>query len=129
MSEKQQDRGTNTERKCGGFWVFFPFFDLKFIILTISHRWLYPGTVEVLRNGSWKSCLSYKFGTEEELDRREETLESGQQIEALFCELPSNILSCSPNLPRIRILADNYDFIVACHDSRGFCELRCNSLC
>ena len=51
------------------------------------------------------------------MDRLEALLESGQQIHALFCELPSNITLASPNLRRIRALADQYGFVVACDDT------------
>ncbi|QMW33008.1 hypothetical protein G4B84_008439, partial [Aspergillus flavus NRRL3357] len=81
------------------------------------YGWLYPETVDVVRRGTWAECLSYKYGTEEELDRLEALLQSGQQIRALFCELPSNITLASPNLCRIRALADIYGFVVACDDT------------
>jgi cystathionine beta-lyase/cystathionine gamma-synthase len=69
-----------------------------------------------------RACLTNS--EQEELDQLDETLKSGQQIKALFCELPSNILLCSPNLPQIRTLADKYDFIVACDDTvAGFVNL------
>ena len=58
------------------------------------------------------------------MDRLENVLQSDQQIEALFCELPSNILLSSPNLRRIRALADKFGFIVACDDTvAGFVNL------
>ncbi|KAK5994563.1 putative cystathionine gamma-synthase [Cladobotryum mycophilum] len=79
--------------------------------------WLYPETVHVVRQGSWGTVLSYKMGTEEELDQLESMLESGRLIDALFCELPSNIKLSSPNLKRIHSLATKYDFIVACNDT------------
>ncbi|KAB8255173.1 pyridoxal phosphate-dependent transferase [Aspergillus pseudonomiae] len=81
------------------------------------YGWLYPQTVDVVRRGTWAECLSYKYGTEEELDRLEALLQSGQQIRALFCELPSNITLASPNLHRIRALAYKYGFVVACDDT------------
>ncbi|THC92703.1 hypothetical protein EYZ11_007810 [Aspergillus tanneri] len=82
-----------------------------------AYGWLYPETVNVLRQSPWGKVLSYKNGTEEELDQLESMLKSGQQILALFCELPSNIKLSSPNLHRIRALADKYGFIVACDDT------------
>ena len=81
------------------------------------YRWLYPETVKVLRRCAWKECIPYKNGSEEELDRLETMLSSGQHITALLCELPSNIKLTSPNLGRIRSLADQYGFIVACDDT------------
>ena len=82
-----------------------------------AYGWLYPETVEVLRRGAWKNILSFKDGTEKELDQLESILQSGQRIHTLFCELPSNIKLSSPNLHRIRALADQYGFIVACDDT------------
>lgn len=72
--------------------------------------------MEVLRHGSW-NFLSYKYGTEEELDNLEKLIQYGQQVHVLFCELPSNILLSSINLLKIRALADKYGFIVACDDT------------
>ncbi|KAE8136498.1 pyridoxal phosphate-dependent transferase [Aspergillus pseudotamarii] len=82
-----------------------------------AYGWLYPETVDVLKRGPWGKLLSFKDGSEEELDQLESMLESGQQIRALFCELPSNIKLSSPNLHRIRALADKHDFLVACDDT------------
>ncbi|KAF7585982.1 hypothetical protein BBP40_009754 [Aspergillus hancockii] len=50
-------------------------------------------------------------------DELEDMLLCGQRIQALFCELPSNITLASPNLHRIRALADKHNFIVACDDT------------
>ncbi|CRG91683.1 cystathionine gamma-synthase [Talaromyces islandicus] len=82
-----------------------------------AYGWIYPETIEVLRRSAWGTRLFYKNGTEEELDQLEQELESGLKIHALFTELPSNIKLSSPNLPRIRALADRYGFIVACDDT------------
>jgi cystathionine gamma-synthase len=42
----------------------------------------------------------------------------------LFCELPSNILLSSPNVRRVKDLADKFGFIVACDDTvAGFVNL------
>jgi cystathionine gamma-synthase len=90
----------------------------------IFDSWLYPETVHVLRQDVWKTCLSYKYGTEEELDQLELALQSGRKITALFCELPSNILLSSPNVRRVKDLADKFGFIVACDDTvAGFVNL------
>lgn len=58
------------------------------------------------------------------MDHLENALQSGLEIEALFCELPSNILLSSINLHQIRTLADKYGFIVACDDTvAGFVNI------
>ncbi|RDW78706.1 Cys metabolizm PLP-dependent enzyme [Aspergillus mulundensis] len=79
--------------------------------------WLYTETVGILRRGSWGEVLSYKSGSEKELESLAETLRSGKKVHALFCEFPSNILLSCPDLRRLRELADEYGFIIACDDS------------
>ncbi|KAF1920636.1 cystathionine gamma-synthase [Ampelomyces quisqualis] len=61
----------------------------------------------------------YGFGAEEELDDLEKRLEGGERFMALFTEFPSNPLLRTPNLERIRQLADNYDFCVVVDESVG----------
>lgn len=94
-------------------------YDIHLTLVTC--RWLYPETVKALRRCAWKECIPYKNGSEKELDQLETMLSSGKQIHALFCEFPSNIKLSSPNLGRIRSLADKYGFIVACDDTVASC--------
>ena len=61
----------------------------------------------------------YGHGTDEELDDLEKRLESGEKYLALFTEFPGNPLLRSPNLPRIRKLADKYDFCVVVDETIG----------
>ncbi|EMD00334.1 hypothetical protein BAUCODRAFT_21946 [Baudoinia panamericana UAMH 10762] len=61
----------------------------------------------------------YGYGSQAELDDLEHRLESGQKFLALFCEFPSNPLLRSPNLKRIRALADKYDFAVVIDETIG----------
>lgn len=64
--------------------------------------------------------ISFKWGTGEELDELERLLKNpSQRITALFCEFPSNVKLTSPDLERIRALADQHDFIVACDETPG----------
>ena len=49
----------------------------------------------------------------------EQALESGERVLALFCEFPSNPLLVSPDLRRIRTLADKYDFAVVVDETIG----------
>ena len=90
---------------------------LRSVSQVAAYGWLYPETDEVLRRGAWKNILSFKDGTEKELDQLESMLQSGQRIHTLFCELLSNIKLSSPNLHRINALADQYGFIVTCDDT------------
>ncbi|RGP70045.1 cys met pyridoxal phosphate-dependent [Fusarium sporotrichioides] len=84
----------------------------------VAYGWLYPETVNVLRKGSWGRVVSFKWGIEEELDQLETMLRARpDNISVLFCELPSNIKFISPNLDRIRTLADTYNLIVACDET------------
>lgn len=57
----------------------------------VAYGWLYPETAEVLRQGEWKTILSFKDETEKDLNQLGSMLQSGQRIHTLFCELPSNI--------------------------------------
>jgi cystathionine gamma-synthase len=60
------------------------------------------------------------MGSEEDLDHLESMLKpNDKQIIAVFCELPSNIKFTSPNLQRIRELADEYDLIIVCDETVG----------
>ncbi|RFN43580.1 cys/met metabolism, pyridoxal phosphate-dependent enzyme [Fusarium flagelliforme] len=84
----------------------------------VAYGWLYPETVNVLRKSPWGRVLSFKWGTDEELDQLESILKAQpDDISVLFCELPSNIKFISPNLERIRTLADTYNLIVACDET------------
>lgn len=60
------------------------------------------------------------FGDDESLDQMEKDLESGEiSIIALFCECPSNPLLKTPNLKRIRSLADKFNFAVVVDETVG----------
>ncbi|KAF2252662.1 cystathionine gamma-synthase [Trematosphaeria pertusa] len=64
-------------------------------------------------------CLFYGLGSSEELDDLEKRLENGEQFLALFTEFPGNPLLRSPDLERIRHLADKYDFYVVVDETIG----------
>lgn len=59
------------------------------------------------------------FGSIEELDDLEKRLEGGERFLALFTEFPGNPLLRSPDLERIRHLADKYDFYVVVDETIG----------
>ncbi|CAN9097476.1 cystathionine gamma-synthase [Alternaria alternata] len=61
----------------------------------------------------------YGFGSAEELDDLEQRLEGGERFVALFTEFPGNPLLRSPDLERIRKLADQYDFCVVVDETIG----------
>lgn len=63
--------------------------------------------------------MFYGFGSAEELDDLEKRLEGGERFLALFTEFPGNPLLRSPDLERIRTLADKYDFFVVIDETIG----------
>lgn len=78
----------------------------------------YIDTLKVLEKFG-PGCLFYGNGTSEDLDDLERRLESGERYASLFCEFPSNPLLRSPDLGRIRSLADQYDFGVVVDETIG----------
>lgn len=67
----------------------------------------------------WSNLKLYGHGTKEELDNLEASLISGKRVSVLFCELPSNPQLKTPDLPRLRSLADRYGFAIACDETIG----------
>jgi cystathionine gamma-synthase len=55
----------------------------------------------------------------EALLERESTASDGPPVLALFTEFPSNPLLRSADLPRLRALADKYDFLIVVDDTIG----------
>ena len=53
------------------------------------------------------------------MNELEQLLESGEKILSLFCEFPSNPLLVTPDLRRIRQMADKYDFAVVVDETIG----------
>ncbi|KAF2737923.1 cystathionine gamma-synthase-like protein [Polyplosphaeria fusca] len=64
-------------------------------------------------------CQFYGFGSSEELDDLEQRLKNGERFMSLFTEFPGNPLLKSPDLERIRALADKYDFCVVVDETVG----------
>ncbi|ORY15875.1 cystathionine gamma-synthase [Clohesyomyces aquaticus] len=64
-------------------------------------------------------CLFYGFGSSEDLDDLEKRLEAGERYLALFTEFPGNPLLKSPDLERIRNLADKFGFFVVVDETVG----------
>lgn len=59
----------------------------------------------------------YGHGTTDELDELKSSLALGTKITVLFCEIPSNPQLSTPDLLRIRDLANKFRFIVVCDDT------------
>lgn len=87
-------------------------------IKSISYGFPYVDTLKILEK--WGPGVTfYGHGSTEELDDLEKRLESGEKYLALFCEFPGNPLLKSPDLLRIRALADKYDFAVVVDETIG----------
>lgn len=83
-----------------------------------SHSFPYIDTLKVLEKFG-PACLFYGHGSTEELEELERRLHHGERFLALFCEFPGNPLLKSPDLQRIRRLADQYDFGVIVDETIG----------
>ena len=81
-------------------------------------RFPYVDTLKILQNFG-PGCLFYGHGSLEELQDLEARLQKGEEYLALFCEFPGNPLLNSPDLARIRKLANNYDFAVVVDETIG----------
>ena len=71
----------------------------------------YVDTLKILEKWG-PGALFYGHGTSSDLDDLESRLQSGERYLALFTEFPSNPLLRTPDLTRIRALADQYHFAV-----------------
>ncbi|KAJ5930744.1 hypothetical protein N7466_006237 [Penicillium verhagenii] len=71
----------------------------------------YTDTLKILQKWG-PGCLFYGHGSSEDLDDLQARLEKGERFLGLFTEAPGNPLLKTPDLVRIRALADQYDFAV-----------------
>ncbi|KAJ5114601.1 hypothetical protein NUU61_000360 [Penicillium alfredii] len=71
----------------------------------------YTDTLKILQKWG-PGCLFYGHGSSEDLDDLETRLKNGERFLALFTEAPSNPLLKTPDLVRIRSLADQYGFAI-----------------
>jgi cystathionine gamma-synthase len=85
---------------------------------SIAFGFPYVDTLKILQKFG-PGCLFYGHGSLEELDDLEDRLKRGERYLALFCEFPGNPLLKSPDLQRIRRLADTYDFGVVVDETIG----------
>ncbi|KAF1810577.1 PLP-dependent transferase [Eremomyces bilateralis CBS 781.70] len=85
---------------------------------SIEYGFPYIDTLKILQKFG-PGCLFYGFGSAEELDDLEQRLEKGEKYLALFCECPGNPLLKTPDLQRIRSLADKYGFYVVVDETVG----------
>lgn len=81
-------------------------------------RFPYIDTLKIVEKFG-PGCHFCGHGSTEELDDLEKRLEGGERFLALFTEFPGNPLLRSPDLERIRYLADKYDFYVVVDETIG----------
>lgn len=81
--------------------------------------WPYGSTPKVVQETEFERYTFYSQGSSGELDLLEKSLQRGDRISCFFCEVPSNPLCATPDLTRIRSLADKYHFAVVCDDTIG----------
>jgi cystathionine gamma-synthase len=85
---------------------------------TYRPRFPYIDTLKVVEKFG-PGCQFYGLGSAEELDDLEQRLGNGERFLALFTEFPGNPLLRSPDLERIRSLADKYNFYVVVDETIG----------
>lgn len=108
------------------FWVRSLFFAYSCIIHA-HHQISFPYTDTLKTLEKWgPGCYFFGHGLDETLDELETTLStlsaqdpSKPPILALVTEFPSNPLLRSGNLPRLRQLADKYDFLIIIDETIG----------
>jgi cystathionine gamma-synthase len=86
--------------------------------LLIKLSFPYVDTLKILEKFG-PGCLFYGRGESEDLDDLESRLRNGEKLLSLFCEFPGNPLLKSPDLARIRLLADKYGFAVVVDETIG----------
>ncbi|KAJ5109262.1 Cys/Met metabolism pyridoxal phosphate-dependent enzyme [Penicillium angulare] len=68
-------------------------------------------------------CHMYSYGLDKDIDNLEELLISrakeGRKIQSVWCECPNNPVLRTPDLRRVRDLADKYDFLFVIDDTIG----------
>ncbi|KAI6824078.1 PLP-dependent transferase [Hortaea werneckii] len=85
---------------------------------SVMYGFPYVDTLKVLEKFG-PGATFYGFGTQEELDDLERRCENGEKYLSLFCEFPGNPLLKSPDLKRIRAIADKYDIAVVVDETIG----------
>lgn len=99
-------------------------FFLGALLLILATRFTYVDTLKILQKWG-PGCHFFGHGSDEEVDQLEALLKTESKLStsppilALFTEFPSNPLLRSANLPRIRALADKYDFLIVVDESIG----------
>ena len=85
---------------------------------SVMHGFPYVDTLKVLEKFG-PGVIFHGHGNAAELDDLEQKLHAGERYLAVFCEFPGNPLLKSPNLGRLRALADQFDFAVVVDETVG----------
>ena len=85
---------------------------------SISFGFPYIDTLKILQKWG-PGCLFYGHGSSEDIDDLEHRCENGERFLALFCEFPGNPLLKTPDLKRLRLAADRYNFAIVVDETIG----------
>jgi len=99
------------------FWVFMSHHNLWQLHPNL-YSFPYIDTLKILEKFG-PGCLFYGHGSSEDLDDLEKRLENGERYLALFTEFPGNPLLRTPDIRRIKQLADKYNFAVVVDETIG----------
>lgn len=85
---------------------------------SVNFGFPYVDTLKILEKFG-PGCIFYGYGSTSDLDELETRLKKGDRVLGLFCEFPGNPLLASPDLQRIRKLANDFDFAVVVDETIG----------
>ncbi|KAG6060265.1 hypothetical protein E4U16_007048 [Claviceps sp. LM84 group G4] len=85
---------------------------------SVNFGFPYVDTLKILQKFG-PGCDFFGHASSDDLDQLEMRLRAGKRYLALFCEFPGNPLLTSPDLKRIRRLADSFDFAVVVDETIG----------
>ncbi|KAF7187753.1 Cystathionine gamma-synthase [Pseudocercospora fuligena] len=85
---------------------------------SIMYGFPYVDTLKVLQKFG-PGALFYGQGDASDIEDLEKRLESGERFLALYCEFPGNPLLKTPDLKRLRSLADKYEFAIVIDETIG----------
>ena len=99
----------------------------KFNGTTVLFGFAFHSTIHVFEDYG-PGFILLGLGTEEELDQLESHLQAelkeGKKVQAVWCEFPANPILITPNLGRLRTLADKYGIVLIVDDTIGsFCNV------
>ncbi len=80
----------------------------------------YVDTLKIQQRFAPADYRLFPVGDASDVDQLESLMQS-QIVSAVFCETPTNPLLTSPDLPRLRTLADQYGFLLVVDDTLAAC--------